>query len=32
MNNNKDEIIINSTIGNIRIAIIKNKSLENIFV
>ena len=31
-NNSKDEIIINSTIGNTRIAIIKNQSLENIFV
>ena len=32
MNNNNNEIIINSTIGNTRIAIINNQSLENIFV
>ena len=32
MNSNNNEIIINSTIGNTRIAIVKNQNLENIFV
>ena len=32
MNSNNNEIIINSTIGNTRIAIVKNQTLENIFI